>query len=74
MSATKRRATKRRDMHLDLQRLVETNKRVDIAQVLEAQRLLLDLRREGVGGPSYGIESPYVRRSVRDRPTEQISK
>jgi hypothetical protein len=51
----------------DVDKLVKENPGVDAAQVREAQKLLEELRREGVSGPSYGISSPYERRPVRKR-------
>lgn len=41
------------------------NPQVDVGQLREAQELMKELRREGVGGPSYGIVSPYERRPTR---------
>ena len=50
----------------DLDTLIEDNPGVDGRQIREAQELLEELRREGVGGPSYGIVSPYERRPFPD--------
>ena len=44
--------------------LIERNPKVDGKQLREAQELLGELRRSGVGRPSYEIESPYERRPV----------
>jgi hypothetical protein len=44
--------------------LIKNNPKVDGAKVREAQELLEELRRGGVGRPSYGIDSPYERRPV----------
>lgn len=56
MSATRQRK-------MDVEKLIEKNEKVNGDQVREAQDLLRELRRDGVGGPSYDIVSPYERRS-----------
>jgi hypothetical protein len=62
MSATKKAKD---EASTNLDDLLEKNPRVDGAQVREARELLKELREGGVGAPSYGIVSPYERRSVR---------
>jgi hypothetical protein len=49
---------------VDLEDLLERNPDVDASQVREAQEALKELRREGVIGPSYNIDSPYERGPV----------
>jgi len=51
-----------------LRELAANNPNVDTDQIQEASRLLDQLRGEGVPGPSYGIASPYQRRSVSRTP------
>jgi hypothetical protein len=48
----------------DAEELIKRNPKVDGDQLREAQELLEELRRGGVGRPSYGIDSPYERRPV----------
>lgn len=49
---------------VDLDEVVERNPRVDRTDLEEAQEALAALRRAGLTGPSYRIESPYERRPV----------
>ena len=48
-----------------VEELAESNPQVDVGQLREAQELVRELRREGVGGAEYGIVSPYERRPTR---------
>lgn len=59
MSATKKTGI-RRDP-LDVERLLKQNPNVDVDKLREAQEVLRDLRRGGVSGPRYQIDSPYER-------------
>lgn len=51
----------------DIDALAKNNPLVDREKVREAQRLVETLRKEGLGGPSYEIVSPYERRPMTKR-------
>ncbi len=59
MSATRRTGTKRDP--LNVEELIKRNPNVDADKVREAQEVLRALRRGGVSGPTYEIDSPYQR-------------
>jgi hypothetical protein len=52
----------------DVERVAETNPKVDITQIREAQALLAELKQQGLVRPEYEIASPYARpRRSRER-------
>jgi hypothetical protein len=53
------------------EKMAEVNRNVDVGQVREAQALLEELRRQGLARPEYEIASPYERRPVRLRRSNQ---
>jgi hypothetical protein len=48
----------------DLDEAAKNNPKVDGDQIREAQELLREIRRDGGGGPTYNIDSPYERGPV----------
>lgn len=48
----------------DAEDLIKRNPKVDGDKLREAQELLEELRRGGVGRSSYDIDSPYERRPI----------
>lgn len=48
-----------------IEELIKGNPKIDGQQLREAQRLIEDLRKEGVGRPAYRIASPHERRPLR---------
>ncbi len=49
---------------VDLQKLLEVNTNVDVAQVKEAFKALKELRNAGVVGDGYNLMPPFTRRRV----------
>jgi hypothetical protein len=49
----------------DLRKLAKANPRVDLTQLKEADALLRQLRRKGIGPREYDLASPYGHRPLR---------
>ncbi len=51
----------------DIEETAESNPKIDVGQIREAQALLRELREQGLSRPEYGIVSPYERRPAHVR-------
>ena len=50
-----------RDKALDMQRLAQTNRNVDMEKVVEARKLIQVLRRNGISDKGYELTPPFRR-------------
>lgn len=54
----------------DVEKQAKRNPKVNVRQVREAQEMLEELRKAGIGKPQYEIEPPYGSRPPRVRASE----